>query len=119
MKAKILFFILLSCAMYGLQGQVSGTVFRDFNGNGTKEMNEPLVPGITVNAYNAAGTICGTTTSSGFSAPNYTVVGCGSAAVRLEFIMPNSGLCVNSDTDYSSFAGAENGTSVQFRMFYW
>ena len=28
--------------------QVSGTVFKDFNGDGTKQANEPLVSGITV-----------------------------------------------------------------------
>lgn len=32
-------------------GQVSGTVFRDFNGDGAKGATEPLISGITVNAY--------------------------------------------------------------------
>ena len=38
------------------QGQVSGTVFRDFNANGKREssgsFNENGVPGIIVSAYN-------------------------------------------------------------------
>jgi hypothetical protein len=36
------------------QAQSAGIVFRDFNGNGTKETNEPFLSGITVNVYNAA-----------------------------------------------------------------
>ena len=44
---------------------ITGTVFRDFNGNGVKDTYEPLTPRVTVNAYNATGTLCATATSTG------------------------------------------------------
>ena len=106
-------FLMLSAM--SVQAQVTGTVFRDFNGNGTKDTNEPLVAGVTANAYLAnSATPCGTTTTAGNTSPNYSLTGCGSAAVRVEFTLPSSGLCANSGIDFSSFAGSGNATSVQF-----
>ena len=98
--------------------QVSGTVFKDFNGDGTKQANEPLVSGITVNVYNPSNTLCSSGVTSGNSAPNYTTTnsgaGCGSASVRIEFIIPTAGVCVNSGIDFSALSGNVYGTSVQF-----
>jgi hypothetical protein len=95
--------------------QISGTVFRDFNGNGTRDTNEPLISGVTVKAYLAnAATPCGTTTTSGATAPNYNLAGCGTAAVRVEFEIPATGNCVNSGLDFSSASGTVYGSSVQF-----
>ncbi len=91
----------------------SGTVFRDFNGNGTKDTNEPLVSGILVKAFNAAGTQCASTTSAGTTSPNYTLTGC-SGQVRVEFTIPAVGNCVNSGIDFSSASGTTYGSSVQF-----
>ncbi|MFY7937486.1 MAG: SdrD B-like domain-containing protein, partial [Flavobacterium sp.] len=108
------FFMLFMLSVTAINAQVTGTVFRDFNGNGTRETEEPLVSGITVNAYNTAGTLCGTTTTSGTTAPNYSVTGCGTGQVRVEFVIPTSGNCVNSNLDFSSFVGTNNGTAVQF-----
>ncbi len=91
----------------------SGTVFRDFNGNGTKDTNEPLVSGILVKAFNAAGTQCASTTSAGTTSPNYTLTGC-SGQVRVEFEIPTTGNCVNSGIDFSSASGTAYGSSIQF-----
>ncbi|HRR10001.1 MAG TPA: SdrD B-like domain-containing protein [Rhodothermales bacterium] len=94
--------------------QVTGAVFRDFDGNGTRGTNEPLVSGVTVTAYGPSGTSCGTTTTSGNTAPNYSLTGCGTGAVRVEFVLPSTGRCVNSGVDYASLSGTTYGTSVQF-----
>ncbi|MBE2209376.1 MAG: hypothetical protein IAE84_17445 [Saprospiraceae bacterium] len=97
-------------------GQVTGTVFRDYNGDGVKQSTEPLVTGVVVNAYLAnSATPCGTTTTSGSTAPNYTLAGCGSSAVRVEFVIPNTGSCLlNPAIDYTSTGGSSYGSSVQF-----
>lgn len=98
-------------------GTTSGIVFRDINGNGTRETAnpaEPLLAGVTVNLYTAANatTPCGTTTSTstGWSVTSASCTG----ALRVEFVIPNtlSGTIggLNSE-DYSTVAG---GTSVQF-----
>ncbi|HRK82676.1 MAG TPA: GEVED domain-containing protein [Saprospiraceae bacterium] len=97
-------------------GQVTGTVFRDYNGDGVKQGTEPLVAGVVVNAYLANSAVpCGTTTTSGAAAPNYTLTGCGSSAVRVEFVIPSSGACsLDSDFDFTSTGGNSYGSSVQF-----
>ena len=105
-------FVLMSLA--GVNGQ-SGTIFRDYNANGTKETNEPLVSGILVKAYNTSGVLCASATSSGTTAPNYTLPTTCTGQVRVEFEIPATGSCnLNPSIDYSSSAGATNGTSVQF-----
>lgn len=94
------------------QAQISGTVFRDYNGNGQKNnsssFNEPFVSGITVNVYNAANVLVATTTTSGNSAPNYSfssgVVPPGN--YRVEFVGFSSG-------DHAAVSGSTNGTNVQ------
>ena len=114
MKARFLFFILLFFSFWGLKAQISGTVFRDFNGNGQKDANESLVTGVLVKAYNASGTQCGTATTSGSTSPNYTITGC-TGDVRVEFEIPNLGACgLNPLVDYTSSGGASYGSSVQF-----
>ena len=107
-----LVFVLTCLAITSLtQAQISGTVFRDFNGNGVKDnsatFNEPFVAGITVLATLANGTsfTTSTNTSGAFS---FTVGQIPAASqVRIEF----SGLTAG---DYSALKGAGNGTDVQF-----
>jgi trimeric autotransporter adhesin len=102
--------------------QVSGTVFRDFNGNGTKDntttFNESGAPNIIVTAYNTAGTAIASFKTG--ATGTYAIPATGTAytavlgsntgfvasgtAVRLEFTNLATG-------EYSSAAG---GTSVQF-----
>jgi hypothetical protein len=77
-----------------LHAQITGTVFRDFNGDGIKQAGEPAREGIIVKAYkNAvlpakdAFLIQTTTDANG----NYTL-NPASYPVRLEFSIP-TGLC--------------------------
>jgi hypothetical protein len=96
-----------------MAGQVSGTVFRDFNGNGTRESAEPLVAGIIVTAFTSSGTQCGTATTTSASAPNYSISGC-SGQVRIEFEIPVTGCKVKNTLDYPSMGAAQYGSSIQF-----
>jgi hypothetical protein len=128
----ILFFFF---AVQGSYAQISGTVFRDYNGNGLRGTTapnvEPAVAGVIVNAYNAANTLVAsyTTTATG----SYTIPASGAAyngtegsntgfvgsgtAVRLEFLIPAAAaaLCgLSNNIDYNSSSGGAYGTSVQF-----
>ncbi len=115
-----------------LNAQTTGTVFRDLNGNGTRQTsapNEPLVKGIFVNAYNSndvliasyATTVAGTfsipltgSTYNGIPGSNTGSVA-NAAAIRLEFIIPASGACgLDPNIDYSSGNGSTVGSSVRF-----
>lgn len=93
--------------------QVSGTVFRDYNGNGVKNnvaaFNEPFVAGVTVKAFSSANVQLGTTkTTDAVGAYSFTAVEIPSGtAVRIEF----SGLATG---DFTSANGTGNGTNVQF-----
>ncbi|HNI43223.1 MAG TPA: SdrD B-like domain-containing protein [Chitinophagales bacterium] len=115
LKKLILLSLILAFSSVSIYAQVSGTVFRDYDGDGTKDANEPLVSGIVVNAYlSDAATPCATVTTVGSSSPNYTLSGCGVAPVRVEFLIPASNNCVSSAIDYTSSSGTTYGTSVQF-----
>ena len=94
-------------------GQITGTVFRDYNGNGTRQTASPIEPGvagITVTAYRTTGTpVSVTTTAAGAYAFTAAQLPSGSA-VRLEF----SGL---TDSDFSgpvATATGGSGSSIQF-----
>ncbi len=110
-------FILTALSFFAVispsNAQVSGTVFRDFNGNGVKNnsatFNEPFVAGVTVKAFNSANVQLGATkTTDAVGAYSFTVVEIPAAtAVRIEF----SGL---ASADFTSANGAGNGTNVQF-----
>jgi hypothetical protein len=55
--------VILCLGAIQLSAQVTGSVFRDFNGNVPKDANEPLVSGVLVSAYLAnLNTLCGTAT---------------------------------------------------------
>ena len=90
-----------------LHGQVSGTVFRDYNANGTREVStsfyEPGVQAVTVTAYPASGATQTTATSA---SGTYSFTGLTLPA-RIEF----TGLGVS---DFSSAFGSGSGSSVQF-----
>lgn len=108
-------FIVILCLITHYALAQSGTVFRDYNANGTKDTNEPLVSGIFVKAYNASGALCASATSTGTTAPNYTLPTTCTGQVRVEFEIPstNSGASIAS-LDYTSYGGSTYGTSVQF-----
>jgi SdrD B-like domain len=91
-----------------LEAQIQGKVYRDFNADGnfdsTATYKEVGLSGITVTAYNAAGTSVGTTTTN--ATGNYTITSV-SGAVRVEFTGGQT-------TDFATAKGTGNGTSVQF-----
>jgi hypothetical protein len=92
--------------------QVSGTVFRDFNANGLKEntpsYNEPGISGITITAYNSAGTVLGTTVSAANGSYTFTSITIPNGTkVRLEFTGWQS-------ADYPAPYGVGNRSNVQF-----
>ncbi len=133
--AGIALSVLILCvlAAHPLKAQLSGTAFRDFNNNGTRQtaapMIEPLIAGVIVNVYNSSDALIAsfTTNASGaYSIPasgtayngtpgsNTGFVASG-ASVRLEFILPTNMSCLNTDNDLVSPGVAIAGNSnVQF-----
>ena len=117
--------------------QTTGNVFRDFNGNGTKDAGEPGVGGMIVNAFNSTDQLVASYSTSSVSsalAGNFSIPLTGSVfngtvgsntgsvntgvSVRLEFIIPSGATCgSNNLVDYSTFFGAgatASQTSVRF-----
>ena len=94
------------------QAQISGTVYRDYNGNGSRQTVaptiEPGVGGVVVNAYNSGDALIASTTTDAAGAYTlpYTV------PVRIEFITPLSGNCVKSSLDFHS--GNGDGNNIRF-----
>ncbi len=103
-------FVFTICSLQ-LSAQISGFVYRDFNGTGTKDSTavfyEPGVQGITVTATLANNNVFSTTTD-GTGAYSFTSgqVAAGAAA-RIEF----SGLAKG---DHAGFNGSGNGSNIQF-----
>ena len=75
--SQVLAFVGMMLVAGYAQAQVSGTVFRDFNGNGTKDntatFNEIGLAGITITAYDASGALVGSATSAADG--TYTIPG--------------------------------------------
>jgi SdrD B-like domain/Secretion system C-terminal sorting domain len=104
--------LMLCCALFyrTASAQVSGTVFRDINSNGSRELVSPAEPGeygVTVKAYNAVNTLLATavTDANGYYSFSAGQVPSGSP-VRLEFS--------ESAGDYPSRRGAANRSNIQF-----
>jgi SdrD B-like domain/Secretion system C-terminal sorting domain len=106
---------LMLATNFSAKAQSTGTVFRDYNGNGTKDANEPLVPGVTVNAYNSAEALVGTSVTSSVGA--WSIAPTGGYPIRIEFVL-NSATATNcffnQAFDFSSYSGGTYGTSVRF-----
>ncbi|MBO0931737.1 SdrD B-like domain-containing protein [Fibrella aquatilis] len=103
---------LVCCTLPSYGQAISGTVFRDFNGNGIYESipasgtyayGELGVMGVVVTAYPATGNPVSVTTSA---VGSYTITGL-SGPVRLEFTSLSVG-------DFDAFDGSSSNTSVQF-----
>jgi trimeric autotransporter adhesin len=112
----ILFFLGLFLTPSVLSAQ-SGSIFRDYNANGTKDAGEPFVSGVIVKAYNSAGALCASITSAGTTAPNYTLPTTCTGQVRVEFQIPTTNTNPSgplSGVDFTSYGGASYGSSVQF-----
>lgn len=114
---SFLVILVLLCTTFYLQAQVTGFVFRDYNGNGTKQAGEPGREGIIVKFYSNAAlpgkdVFLGQTLTN--SSGNYSY----SPAVypvRIEFEIPAGAACNLSPTqDFSGAYGGTYGTAVQF-----
>ncbi len=117
-KLLLLLLIALFAQIEGFT-QVTGRVFQDYNANGIYDINKTItaqdgsilpvaidkgVSGVTVTAYNAAGTSVGSATTIADGTYSIAMV---SGSVRVEF--------TNLPTDYfSGPVGTNSATSVQF-----
>ena len=98
-----------------VNAQTTGSVFRDYNGNGTKQTNEPFVPGVTVNAYNAADALVGSTVT--IAAGTWGITPTGGYPIRIEFVLTSTAATncfFNLGVDFSSYSGAAYGSNVRF-----
>lgn len=137
-KKNVLFFLVLTASCFvvnHLQAQVSGNVFKDYNGDGLKtqlpNLDEPGLAGIIINVYDSDNDIIASYISDGDG--NYSIPSSGGAfdgnigsstgfvpsgfPVRVEFVIPEAmeELCgLASNAEYSSYNGSQYGTSVQF-----
>lgn len=132
---KFITLVIFTILSYKSHAQISGTVFRDFNGSGVRDNTsgnyvEPLAAGVIVTAYNASDVILASYTTTSTGTTNYTIPESGGSyngtkgsntgtvangvSVRLEFTIPNGGCLVNSANDFSSKSGKVYGTSVRF-----
>ncbi len=110
-------FTLLALLLLGSSAHaaITGTVFRDFNGNGIQQASNPTEPGVAgviVTAYDSAGVSRGTATSAANG--SYSITATGAAPYRVEFTISASGICATAGIDFSSGGGSSYGTSVQF-----
>ncbi len=88
-------------------GQIQGTVFRDYNDNGTFDLTEPGIANVVVSAIDANGTVATTTSSTNGT---YTIPASAGLVgdARLEFTLP-------ADASLNFLAsGAAGKTTVQF-----
>ncbi|WP_162794067.1 SdrD B-like domain-containing protein [Runella rosea] len=105
---------LISLLAYCANAQVSGTVFKDFNMDGTKGTASPNLDvgmaGVVVKATKPDGTTLTVSYTGGGTSTNttgaYTVTGGTAGQIRLEFVMPDSYTFASK--------GAAGGTTVMF-----
>ncbi|MFZ1703863.1 MAG: SdrD B-like domain-containing protein, partial [Saprospiraceae bacterium] len=108
--------IVLLLASNHIHAQITGTVFRDYNGDGIRQSGEPLRGDIIVKFYTngvlpVKDVLLGTTTTATNGTYSFNP---GSYPVRIEFEIPD-GFCNLSPTlDFSAGNGNTYGTAVQF-----
>ncbi|WP_375448326.1 SdrD B-like domain-containing protein, partial [uncultured Fibrella sp.] len=104
-----------------VRAQISGTVFRDFNANGTLDtapasttFTEPGIAGVEVRVFNVAGTnVTNGTVQTTSSTGTYTITPTtGTGPFRVEFTLPTSNTALNGY--FSGPVGTSSGGSVQF-----
>ncbi len=115
----IMLLLLLGTSGLTQAQSISGTVYRDFNGDGIKAAGttattstagyaETGVPGVLVTAYNTSGAVAATAVTSSNTATmgTYTLT-LAAGSYRLEFTNLQEG-------DFDGFKGSGTGTTVQF-----
>lgn len=83
---------------------ISGSVFRDYNANGIRDLNEPGVGAVQVTAYNTAGPVI---SAASDSLGNYSLTIPTDEPVRIEFTPTASFV-------FAGAAGTNNASSVVF-----
>ncbi len=106
----------------GAAGNITGTVFQDFNGNGTFDTAASAavpavdagVTGITVTAYDSGGAARGTATTAANG--TYTLAATGTGPYRLEFTTVPAGFVPSARSTNSVNGGTttSTGSTVQF-----
>ena len=95
-----------------LNAQISGTVFRDYNGDGIQQSIapnlEPGISGVIINAYDKTNTIVNTT----ITAPNGFYSLPFIDTVRIEFELQPNFTCFTNLVDYSSMV--PDGENIRF-----
>ncbi len=84
---------------------ITGTVYLDLNANGMKDATEVGFAGVSVTAYNAAGTAFGPVTTS--ASGSYTTAALAAGNYRIEFTSLPAGY-------FNGPKGTASGTTVQF-----
>ncbi len=107
-KLSFIASVLFLLAANKSNAQISGTVYRDFNANGTRDSSattvESRLAGIVVNAYDSLNNIIATDTSDANGLYNLAV---SNYPVRVEFVNIGAG-------EYTGPVGLGNRSSVQF-----
>ncbi len=107
--------LLLATLFFSLQtyAQVSGTVFRDINGNGCRQNSSPSEPGIDgiiIKAYDRNDILIATVSSASNGIYNFTAAQIpASTPIRLECMVPSSMPALNSAVE-----GSVYGSAVQY-----
>jgi hypothetical protein len=110
---KLIFLSLFSTLSFLTSiGQIGGTVFRDYNANGTRETYEIGVGGINVSIFNSFNIQVGATVTNAAGAYNFPLS--TGTAVRVEFSIPNAIGCFSETGVYSGPQGSGSGSAVQF-----
>ena len=96
-------------AVCGATGNVSGTVFKDYNNNGVQDVGEPAIENVTVSAYGTSSTPLASCESTAAGA--YALDVTAGSDIRLEFTLP-----IDGSMDYlkPAAAGSDNSSTVQF-----
>ncbi len=107
--------LLLATLFFSQQtnAQISGTVFRDINGNGSRQTSSPSEPGIDgiiVKAFNRNDILIATVSTASDGIYNFTAAQIPAGTqVRLEFILPSSMSALSNAVE-----GKVYGSAVQF-----
>ncbi|MEY3641704.1 MAG: hypothetical protein RLZZ199_1509, partial [Actinomycetota bacterium] len=109
----------------GVSGTITGTVFQDFNSNGSRDVAIAIgravdvgVAGIEVRGFDSTGAVVGSTTTIADGTYTLSISAATTNAIRVEFTIPSAVSALSGMR--SSFAtttgasGSQYGSSVQF-----
>jgi hypothetical protein len=89
------------------EAAVSGTIYQDVTGNGTRDGSDPGLGGWTISALDSAGSVVATATTD--AAGSYTIAGLGPGTFTLQETLPAG--WVGTQADNSAFTTVSGGSS--------